>query len=159
MTKLQVKYLDNYDLAVGPLEYKNPGDSGFDLRWMPETPEFRVSAEVEGWFIPHGKVVLLKTGIKTQFSRGWELQIRPRSGMVMKQGITVANSPGTIDSGYRGEIGVLVTCLNKGGSCIMPGDRIAQAVMVAVEKAEIEEIKEVNETERGEGGFGSTGVM
>ncbi len=103
-----------------------------------------------------GQTVLVKTGIAFGIPEGFEIQVRPRSGMALNKGVTVLNTPGTVDSGYRGEIGVILYCTSP--VKIEHGDRIAQLVLCPVEKMDIEVVEELSETERGSGGFGSTGI-
>ena len=102
--------------------------------------------------------VLVKTGLFIELSQGYEAQVRPRSGLALKKGITCLNSPGTIDADYRGEIGVILVNLSKEPFTIEDGERIAQLVIAKHERAEWIEAVELSETERGTGGFGSTGV-
>lgn len=99
---------------------------------------------------------LIPTGLFLELPPGFEAQIRPRSGLAIKNGITVLNAPGTIDADYRGEIGVILVNLSSEDFTINNGDRIAQMVIAKYEMAEWEEVNSLNETERGEGGFGST---
>ena len=101
---------------------------------------------------------LIKTGLFIQLPEGFEAQIRPRSGLAYKNGITVLNSPGTIDADYRGEIGVLLINLSNENYTIKNGDRIAQMVIAKHEQAEWLEVNHLDDSQRGEGGFGSTGV-
>jgi len=100
---------------------------------------------------------LVKTGLFIELPSGYEAQVRPRSGLALKKGISVLNSPGTIDADYRGEIGVILVNLSEEEFTIQSGDRIAQLVIAKHERAEWIEVQELNETGRGEGGFGSTG--
>ena len=100
---------------------------------------------------------LVKTGIFIELPPGYEAQVRPRSGLAYKKGITVLNSPGTIDADYRGEIGVILVNLSGLDFVIEDGERIAQMIIAKHEKADWHEVIELIETERGEGGFGSTG--
>ncbi len=102
--------------------------------------------------------ILIKTGLYIALPDGYEAQIRPRSGLALKKGITVLNSPGTIDSDYRGEIGVLLINLSKEDFVIQDGERIAQMVVARHEQAAFTEVEILDETERGEGGYGHTGV-
>ncbi len=102
--------------------------------------------------------ILIKTGLFIQLPEGSEAQIRPRSGLAYKYGITVLNSPGTIDADYRGEIGVLLINLSNEDYTIKNGDRIAQMVVAKYEQAEWLEVNQLDGSQRGEGGFGSTGV-
>lgn len=101
---------------------------------------------------------IIPTGLKIALPQGTEAQIRPRSGLAAKHGITVLNSPGTIDADYRGEIGVILVNLSDKDFVINPGERIAQMVIARYEKIEWEEVDCLDETERGDGGFGSTGI-
>lgn len=134
--------------SANPLpEYATPGSSGFDLRAHLEAPE--VLQPLERKLIP--------TGLFMEMPEGFEAQIRPRSGLAFKQGITCLNTPGTIDSDYRGEIKVLLVNLSDSPQEIRNGERIAQMVIMKVEKAEITGVDELGETLRGEGGFGHTG--
>ena len=143
-------------------EYAHVGDAGMDVY------------AVEDTILNLGIPKVVKVGLVADIPDGYELQVRPRSGLSVK-GVTVWNAPGTIDSNYRGEIGVILMYLNNevgsvynmDGTCsytpktkfnISKGDRIAQLVLAPVTKAEIYEVREVSQTDRGEGGFGSTGV-
>ena len=101
---------------------------------------------------------IIKTGLFMALPAGYEAQVRPRSGLAAKKGITVLNSPGTIDADYRGEIGVVLVNLSNEDFEIMDGERVAQLVIAKYEQIEWVEVKELNETDRGAGGFGSTGV-
>ena len=101
---------------------------------------------------------LVKTGIFIEIPEGYEAQVRPRSGLALKKGITVLNSPGTIDADYRGEIGVILINLSNEDFVIENGERIAQLVFSSVEQAQWIEVEILSETNRGEGGFGSTGI-
>ena len=101
---------------------------------------------------------IVKTGLFIELPIGYEAQVRPRSGLAAKKGITVLNSPGTVDADYRGEIGVILVNLSNEPFVIENGERIAQLVIAKHERAEWQEVTELSETVRGEGGFGSTGV-
>jgi len=131
-------------------EYAKLGDSGFDLRaFISESVTLK---PLERKLIP--------TGLKFELSPNTELQVRPRSGMALKYGISVLNTPGTVDEGYRGEVGVIAVNLSNEDYTIQPGERIAQGVIMNVVGQGISKLVKVNnlsETERGEGGFGSTG--
>lgn len=100
---------------------------------------------------------MIPTGIYIELPEGYEAQIRPRSGLAAKFGVTVANAPGTVDADYRGEVKVILVNLSKEPFVINPGERIAQMVIAKYEKIEWEEVEELGDTERGDGGFGSTG--
>ncbi|MEY4602975.1 MAG: dUTP diphosphatase [Bacteroidota bacterium] len=101
---------------------------------------------------------LIKTGLFLEIPQGFECQVRPRSGLALKKGLTVLNSPGTIDADYRGEVGVILINLSSEEVVIENGERIAQLVFAKVEQAQWEESEELSDTDRGSGGFGSTGV-
>ncbi len=128
--------------------YSTPGASGMDLRAFLDEPIVINPMEIK----------LVPTGIKAEVPKGYEIQIRARSGLALKYGISLVNGIGTIDSDYRGEIGVILINLGKEDFVINNGDRIAQMVVAKYEYAEIEEVKELTETERGPGGFGSSGI-
>ena len=106
---------------------------------------------------PLGRIIV-KTGLFIELPIGYEAQVRPRSGLAIKKGITVLNSPGTVDADYRGEIGVILVNLSNEDFVIENGERIAQLIIAKHERAEWIEVQELSETSRGEGGFGSTGV-
>jgi dUTP pyrophosphatase len=102
--------------------------------------------------------ILVKTGLFIELPIGFEAQVRPRSGLAFKKGITVLNSPGTVDADYRGEIGVILVNLSNEAFVIENGERIAQLIIAKHERADWLEVQDLSETSRGEGGFGSTGV-
>lgn len=102
--------------------------------------------------------VLIKTGLFLEIPHGYEAQVRPRSGLALKKGLTVLNTPGTIDADYRGEVGVILVNLSNEIVNIEPGERIAQIVFAKVEQADLIEVETLSETSRGAGGFGSTGI-
>ncbi|MCI7047359.1 dUTP diphosphatase [Helicobacter sp.] len=126
-------------------KYQTQGSAGFDL------------CAVQSTTIPAGKWALIPTGLAFSFKEGYEMQVRPRSGLALQYGITLLNTPGTIDSDYRGEIKVIMMNLGNEDFVINKGDRIAQAVLCKVKQAKIKEVEVLDETKRGEGGFGSTG--
>ena len=141
--ELQIKKL--HPDAVLPA-YQKPGDAGFDLYC------------VEDVFVPCQRRVLLPTGLAVAVPEGYELQIRMRSGAALKTTLLVPNAPGTIDSGYRGEIKIMVmNTSTQIDHTVRRGERIAQAVLAPVAHADFVEVDELPESERGEGGFGSTG--
>jgi dUTP pyrophosphatase len=149
MVEVGIEYLPEYDLEKwGELQYATEGSAGFDLR-----AAIRDSIKL----FPSSRV-LVPAGIKVQIPKGFEMQIRPRSGLAVKNGITVLNSPGTVDSDFRGIVQVIVVNLGQYKFEIQPGDRIAQAVINEVPKVRLWKIASVDETDRGAGGFGSTGV-
>jgi dUTP pyrophosphatase len=112
---------------------------------------------IEDYNLLTGEFKLIKTGIAVELPRAVEMQIRPRSGLAYKHGVTVLNAPGTIDSDYRGEIGVILINHGPEDFQINKGDRIAQAVLSKAVLANYKQVKELSSTERGAGGFGSTG--
>jgi len=140
--KLKIKKLDSN--AIIPA-YQTELSAGFDLH------------SIEDYVIKPMERKLIKTGLAFEIEEGYEIQIRPRSGLAFKHGITVLNSPGTIDADYRGEIMVLLINLGEREFEIKKGDRIAQAVVSPVIQAEFIEVEKLSDTKRGRGGFGSTG--
>ncbi|MDG2001107.1 MAG: dUTP diphosphatase [Alphaproteobacteria bacterium] len=128
-------------------EYATEGSAGVDI----------VAAIQEPISIGPGERILVPSGFKLQIPVEYEVQIRPRSGLAIKHGITVLNSPGTIDSDYRGEIGIILINHSKNKFIINPKDRIAQMVICKVTKMNLVKVSLLNNTERGSGGFGSTG--
>ena len=131
--------------AVLP-SYAHPSDAGMDVR------------SVQDLTIAPGKRALVPTGLVMLLPPMYEAQVRPRSGLALKSGVTVLNTPGTIDSGYRGEVGVILVNFGDEDFLVKKGDKIAQIVIAPVTQPEIVETTEVDETDRGAGGFGSTGV-
>ena len=113
---------------------------------------------VDDAVIPAGGRALVHTGLVVNLPPGYEAQVRPRSGLALKSGVTVLNTPGTIDAGYRGEIGVILANFGEEPFSVHKGDRIAQMVIAPVTFAEIVETDSIDETDRGAGGFGSTGL-
>ena len=145
MTKIQIKKLST---TVSIPKYETPGSSGMDI-----------AAHIENnIIISPGENALVPTGFSISIPIGYEVQIRPRSGLAFKKNITVLNTPGTIDADYRGEIKVILINLGKEKFIIENGDRIAQMVICPVVQADLEEVKELSDTKRGSGGFGSTGT-
>lgn len=147
--KIRIKKL--HPNAVVP-KYATPGSSGFDL------------VAIEDVMLEPGETKLVKTGLAIDVGTGYELQVRPRSGVSLKTSLRVSNSPGTVDSDYRGEVCVIITNIidnvtrNHGfNHTIKAGTRIAQGVVCPVEQAEIEVVDSLDETVRGTGGFGSSG--
>ena len=131
-----------------PPQYSTPHSSGMDLRANLIEPVL---------LKPHERI-LVKTGLFIEIPPGYEAQVRPRSGLALKNGISVLNSPGTIDADYRGEIGVILVNLSREPFVIENGERVAQLIIAKHERAQWIEVQELSETARGEGGFGSTGV-
>ena len=111
-----------------------------------------------GFMLMHMERILIKTGLHIELPKNIEAQIRPRSGLALKHGITILNSPGTIDEDYRGDIGVILINLSQKPFIIKKGDRIAQIVFQKVEKFDLEIVDKLSDTVRGEGGFDSTGT-
>ncbi len=146
---MNIKVKKLHDLAVVP-EYKSEGASACDLHAIVEP--FGVRR------LYPGQQYLVSTGLALEIPVGFEGQIRPRSGLASKQGITVVNSPGTLDSDYRGEVKVALIHLGDEPFDIKTGDRVAQLAIQAVLRGEFEKVEELSDTVRGAGGFGSTGV-
>jgi len=145
MTKIQIKKLSN---SVSIPKYETQGSSGMDI-----------AAHIEKKIIINpGEKAFVSTGFSVAIPKGYEIQIRPRSGLAAKKNITVLNTPGTIDADYRGEIKVILINFGKEKFIIENGERIAQMVVCPVVQADLEEVKELPNTERGSGGFGSTGT-
>jgi dUTP pyrophosphatase len=147
MTILKIKKLPNYEGLSLP-KYETKGSAGLDL----------MAAIDENIVIKKGEIKLVKTGISIALEQGYEAQVRPRSGLALKNGITVLNSPGTIDSDYRGEVCAILINHSEQEFTITRGMRIAQMVIAKHEQAEIKEVANLDETSRGSGGFGSTGI-
>ena len=128
--------------------YMSEGASGMDLY---------AAVEADTKLAP-GEIKLIPTGLFVSLPQGWEAQVRPRSGLALKHGLTVVNSPGTIDSDYRGEIGIILGNVGTSPYVVRRGDRIAQMVVQKVVRADIAVVEELDETARSGGGFGHTGV-
>jgi dUTP pyrophosphatase len=128
--------------------YETSSSAGMDVRAVLQ----------ENLYLKPLERALVKTGLYLEIPQGYECQVRPRSGLALKKGITVLNSPGTIDADYRGEVGVILINLSSEEVIIENGERIAQLIFARVEQAQWQETAELSETERGAGGFGSTGV-
>jgi dUTP pyrophosphatase len=146
MTILKIKKLDHAKDLPLP-KYETSGSAGMDL----------LAAIDEPLIIKPGEIKLVKTGISIALEKGFEAQVRPRSGLALKNGITVLNSPGTVDSDYRGEVCAILINHSQVEFTITRGMRIAQIVIAKHEQAEIKEVEDLDETARGKGGFGSTG--
>lgn len=143
---MTVRFLKSDPAAQLP-SYAHPGDAGMDV------------CSVETLVLQPGIRALVRTGLKMQIPLGLEAQIRPRSGLALKHGITVLNSPGTIDAGYRGELGVVLINLGQEPFTVEKGMRIAQMVIAPVVSAMIEEVSALDASDRAAGGFGSTGLV
>ncbi len=149
---LKITRTHTADPTVPLPSYESEGAAGMDIR-VNFPPELR-----DGQVLAAGARTLVPTGMRFEIPKGFEVQIRPRSGLALKQGIALVNSPGTIDSDYRGEVGIIL--INHGNEPfhIGHGMRIAQMVIAPVTRCEIEETETLAATDRGTGGFGSTGV-
>ena len=145
MTKILIKRLSK---EVPLPKYETSGSSGMDLA-------ANINANIE---ISPGKTAIVPTGLALSIPKGFEVQIRPRSGLAANQKISVLNTPGTIDADYRGEIKVILINLGQESFKVERGLRIAQMVVCPVIQAQLKEVDDLNETERGKGGFGSTGT-
>ena len=143
MIKVSVQNESNYELPT----YATKSSSGLDLKAVLESPVVLEPLE--------RRIIL--TGLKIALPEGYEAQVRPRSGLAAKYGITVLNSPGTIDADYRGEIGVILVNLSNTSFTIQPRERIAQLVVAKFEQIDWLPTNELSATQRGDGGFGSTG--
>ncbi|MCF8408522.1 MAG: dUTP diphosphatase [Crocinitomicaceae bacterium] len=142
--EVKVKFLATNELP----KYETPLSAGMDIR-------ANIDTEVE---LKPMERKLIPTGIFMEIPEGYECQVRPRSGLALKKGITVLNSPGTIDADYRGEVGVILINLSAENVVIEPAERIAQLVFAKVEQANWNVTENLSETSRGAGGFGSTGL-
>ena len=145
MIKILIKRLSK---EVSLPKYETNGSSGMDLA-------ANISSNIE---LDPGKSVIVPTGLSVAIPEGFEIQIRPRSGLAAKNNISVLNTPGTIDADYRGEIKVILINLSKKTFVIEKGLRIAQIVVCPIIQAKLEEVNELDDTIRGKGGFGSTGT-
>ena len=141
MQDIKVKY---FTADIEPLSQSDKGD------WV----DLRAAEDI---IMEAGDFRLIPLGVAMELPEGYEAQIRPRSGLAAKFGVTVANAPGTVDADYRGEVKVILVNLSKDPFVINPGERIAQMVIAKYDKIEWEEVEELGDTERGDGGFGSTG--
>lgn len=142
--KVKILNKSNHELP----HYETIGSAGMDLRaYISESITLKPLERA-----------IIKTGLFIELPVGYEAQVRPRSGLAAKKGITVLNAPGTVDADYRGEIGVILVNLSSESFVVENGERIAQLIIAKHERAEWEEAIELSETDRGAGGFGSTGV-
>ena len=146
MPQLFVKRLDDRDKDIPLPAYATAHSSGMDIR---------INTDIE---ILPGEVILAPTGIALEIPEGYEGQVRPRSGLALKHGVTLLNSPGTIDSDYRGPVGVILANFGSESFTVKRGDRIAQMIVARVERAAFYDAPELATSERGAGGFGSTGI-
>ena len=144
MIKILVK---KFDKKIKLPSYKTSGSSGMDL----------IAYTKNKIVIMPGKIAMVPTGITVAIPKNYEIQIRPRSGLAAKKSISVLNTPGTIDSDYRGEIKIILINLGKKSFVIKSGDRVAQMIVCPVVKGKFKEVNHLPKTIRGKGGFGSTG--
>lgn len=142
MIKVEIKKVKEVKLP----NYAHPGDAGIDLY------------SAEQVVLKPGERKLILTGIKMAIPAGYEGQVRPKSGLAIKHGISIVNTPGTVDAGYRGEVGIIAINLSKEEFKVEKNSKIAQMVFNKIEEADIVEVEELDKTSRGEGGFGSTGL-
>ncbi|MFA7227988.1 MAG: dUTP diphosphatase [Melioribacteraceae bacterium] len=145
--QIKIQHIENNFSDIQLPEYATEGSSGLDLRAALES-EMKIEK---------GKVALVPTNLRVEIPEGYEIQIRPRSGLAAKNGIGVLNSPGTIDSDYRGEIKVILFNFGESDFVVKRGDRIAQMVLSKVYRADLIIADDLNASVRGEGGFGHTG--
>lgn len=145
--KVKFKRLSNEFDSIPLPDYVTSGSAGMDIR----------AALKQDLIIKPGQIELVPTNLSVEIPIGYEIQVRPRSGLAVKHGIGVLNSPGTIDSDYRGEIKIILINFSKEEFKISSGDRIAQLVLSRVYVAQVEESRDLNNSQRGEGGFGHTG--
>lgn len=149
MVVVQMKHEDGADTNVALPSYESDGAAGADLRAnLPDRQDITLAP---------GARALVPTGLRIAIPTGYEVQIRPRSGLALKHGITVPNAPGTIDSDYRGPLGVILMNAGEAPFVVAHGDRIAQMVVAPVVQARFEVTDDLGDTARGAGGFGSTG--
>jgi dUTP pyrophosphatase len=149
MSSLKVKLLENFDKELPLPKYETAQAAGADLRAS--------LTNAESIIIKPGQRVLVPTGMAFEIEPGFEVQIRPRSGLSLKTGLMVVNSPGTIDADYRGEVKIIIGNLGDSEETINHGDRVAQMVLMPVSQALFEIVDSLSDTQRGVGGFGSTG--
>lgn len=153
MTTVRFAWLPGADRDVTLPSYQTAGAAGADIR--ANLPE---EARADGITLKPGQRTLVSTGLSAAVPEGFEMQVRPRSGLALKKGITLVNTPGTVDSDYRGPLGVILINLGQEPVTIAHGDRIAQIVIAPVTVARFELADSLDDTARGTGGFGSTGV-
>ncbi|MEM1278037.1 MAG: dUTP diphosphatase [Pseudomonadota bacterium] len=152
MTPLQFKTLENHDADVALPSYETEGSAGMDIRACLDPKD-----RAQGIALPTLYRALIPTGLAVAIPPGHEIQVRPRSGLAARHGVTLVNTPGTIDSDYRGEIGVLMINFGPETYYVQHGERIAQLVLAPVTRAHPMRVDALPETARGTGGFGSTG--
>jgi dUTP pyrophosphatase len=150
--EIKVTWLEDADRSLALPEYQTKGAAGADIR-----ANFPQADRAGGITLLPGARALVPTGMRIAIPQGFEVQLRPRSGLALKHGVTLPNSPGTIDSDYRGPLGVIVMNAGQEPFHIAHGDRIAQMVVAPVVQAGFAVVDDLDETDRGAGGFGSTG--
>jgi dUTP pyrophosphatase len=150
MAQIKVKKLNHFDNEFPLPRYETKDAAGADLRACFENKQ--------DFEIKPGQRVLIPTGLSFEIQPGYEVQIRPRSGLSLKTNLLVVNSPGTIDADYRGEVKIIIGNFGNDNFTIKHGDRIAQMVLAPIHQAEFSVVDELSDTDRGAGGFGSTGV-
>lgn len=143
--KVKIKTLEHFRGELP--QYQSKGASGFDVRAQLTTP----------MTLKPGERALVPTGLSFEIPLGYEIQARPRSGFAAKQGLTVLNTPGTIDADYRGEVKIIIINLGQDAILLQDQERVAQLVLAPVWQAQFEVVEDLSDTERGAGGFGSTG--
>ena len=149
MSYIKIKKCENFDKELPMPKYETALAAGADLR--------ACLNEKENLIIKPGERVLIPTGLSFEIEPGFEVQIRPRSGLSLKTGLLVVNSPGTIDADYRGEIKIIMGNFSDKTEVIEHGDRVAQMVLMPITQAQFEIVDDLSDTDRGAGGFGSTG--
>ena len=142
------------DKAIALPAYATSGAAGADVR-----ANFPDTDRANGIELAPGQRALIPTGLRVEIPTGYEMQLRPRSGLALKQGLTLLNTPGTIDSDYRGPLGVILINLGQKAVQVSHGDRIAQAIVSPVIQAQFASFDTLSDSDRGVGGFGSTGVV
>ena len=152
MVEIKLSCSEDADRAVALPMYETSGAAGADIR-----ANFLPDERAAGVVLAAGKRALIPTGLRMEIPHGYEVQLRPRSGLALKHGITLLNSPGTIDSDYRGTVGVILFNASDQNFHIAHGDRIAQMVVAPITQAAFELSDGLSITQRGTGGFGSTG--
>lgn len=149
---IKVIFTEGADQSIPLPSYETPGAAGADVR-----ANLSVGDRANGLVLNAGERRLVPTGLRIEIPDGFEVQVRPRSGLALKHGITLANTPGTIDSDYRGPLGVIL--INHGAApfTISHGERIAQLIVAPVVQGRFEPVQDLSQSDRGTGGFGSTG--
>lgn len=148
MVQIKLTWAEDADQTVDLPAYQTPGAAGADVR---------ANLPDGAMIIAPGERALIPTGLKMEIPLGYEIQVRPRSGLALKQGLMLVNSPGTIDSDYRGPVGVIVINAGRDTFEVSHGMRIAQLVLAPVVQADFAQVEQLSETDRGAAGFGSTG--